>query len=87
LVNPQVAFVWHRRELWREHRESGSTVQNCGGLESRCASDWRTESSNLPPSVPAGSRPDRSGGYPVAYSGRSSSGCCWRSSGCSATLI
>lgn len=29
----------------------GGRVVECGALEKRCASDWRTGSSNLPPSV------------------------------------
>ena len=35
-----------RISTWR-----GGRAVECGGLENRCASDWRTESSNLSPSV------------------------------------
>jgi hypothetical protein len=36
--------------LRRSPRRGGRAVE-CGGLENRCAPDWRTESSNLSPSV------------------------------------
>ena len=43
-----------RISTWR-----GGRAVECGGLENRCASDWRTESSNLSPSVLRTSRPTR----------------------------
>lgn len=49
--NPQVDLRRDWRELWREQSIFRSTEPNVNGLENRCASDWRTESSNLSPSV------------------------------------
>ena len=49
--NPQVVSPLDGRELWREQSIFGSVEPNGNGLENRCASYWRTESSNLSPSI------------------------------------
>jgi hypothetical protein len=54
-VAPTVA---HRSSLVRAASVSGPFGARCGGLENRCTSYWRTESSNLSPSANPGQSQD-----------------------------
>ena len=50
-TNPQVVFCGNGRTDGRTVAIFGLLERILKGLENRCAPDWRTESSNLPPSV------------------------------------